>query len=348
MRTFRLPAFRLGCGVRAPPLARRLLPQSADSLPQLSPPAGPGPGPGPRPLASQPRPTSDTLLVSSGIIACNPTPGGCLARFILSSSAKQLSVNFHTSGVNGRDGHRVDVGAEQFRRAVLADFHVPVLRHGPLHALHHEPEGAARYLIFYCPYDKFYKCCNFLPSKLFIAGMKEVTRARKIVGGVVDAHSRYRNGWLAVIAVGWAKGAGSGLISNFEQLVRGVWMPERNELLKMSYATKVTLIGAVLFTLQQMNYLPITRHNLIFLYTMFVVSTKVAMVLFNIHHSPFAPMEVALYHMAFSWQSSSSEDHFKTEASNKEELQGKKCPAPSGIPSEETENIKRKKAKKSE
>uniref|UniRef100_UPI00398E6795 trimeric intracellular cation channel type B-A-like isoform X2 n=1 Tax=Pristiophorus japonicus TaxID=55135 RepID=UPI00398E6795 len=130
------------------------------------------------------------------------------------------------------------------------------------------------YLIFYCPYDKFYKCCNFLPSKLFIAGMKEVTRARKIVGGVMDAHSRYRNGWLAVIAVGWAKGAGSGLIANFEQLVRGVWIPERNELLKMSYGTKVTLIGAVLFTLQQMNYLPITRHNLIFLYTMFVVSTE--------------------------------------------------------------------------
>ncbi|XP_072114149.1 trimeric intracellular cation channel type B-like [Mobula birostris] len=204
------------------------------------------------------------------------------------------------------------------------------------------------YLIFYCPYDKFYKCCNFLPTKLFIAGMKEVTRARKIVAGVVDAHNRYRNGWLAVIAVGWAKGAGSGLISNFEQLVRGVWIPERNELLKMSYATKVTLIGAVLFTLQQMNYLPITRHNLIFLYTMFVVSTKVAMVLFNIHLSPFAPMEVALYRMAFSWQSISSESNVKTEASNKEELQRKSCPAPPGFPSEEAENIKRRKTKKSE
>ncbi|XP_059830680.1 trimeric intracellular cation channel type B-A-like [Hypanus sabinus] len=204
------------------------------------------------------------------------------------------------------------------------------------------------YLIFYCPYDKFYQCCNFLPTKLFIAGMKEVTRARKIVGGVVEAHNRYRNGWLAVIAVGWAKGAGSGLISNFEQLVRGVWIPERNELLKMSYGTKVTLIGAVLFTLQQMNYLPITRHNLIFLYTMFVVSTKVAMVLFNIHLSPFAPMEVALYHMAFSWQSSSPENNCKTEASNKEELQGKSCPAPPGFSSEEAENIKRRKTKKSE
>ncbi|XP_038659968.1 trimeric intracellular cation channel type B [Scyliorhinus canicula] len=207
------------------------------------------------------------------------------------------------------------------------------------------------YLIFYCPYDKFYKCCNFLPSKLFIAGMKEVTRARKIVGGVKDAHSRYRNGWLAVIAVGWAKGAGSGLIANFEQLVRGVWIPERNELLRMSYGTKVTLIGAVLFTLQQMNYLPITRHNLIFLYTMFVVSTEVAMVLFNIHHSPFAPMEVALYHMAFSWQSTSTEpteSHFKAETSDKREALGAQCPASLGATSEESENIKRRRTKKAE
>lgn len=29
-------------------------------------------------------------------------------------------------------------------------------------------------------------------------------------------------------------GAGGGLLSNFEQLVRGVWKPETNELLKMS------------------------------------------------------------------------------------------------------------------
>lgn len=29
-------------------------------------------------------------------------------------------------------------------------------------------------------------------------------------------------------------GAGGGLISNFEQLVRGVWKPETNELLRMS------------------------------------------------------------------------------------------------------------------
>lgn len=29
-------------------------------------------------------------------------------------------------------------------------------------------------------------------------------------------------------------GAGGGLISNFEQLVRGVWKPETNELLNMS------------------------------------------------------------------------------------------------------------------
>lgn len=29
-------------------------------------------------------------------------------------------------------------------------------------------------------------------------------------------------------------GAGGGLMSNFEQLVRGIWKPETNELLKMT------------------------------------------------------------------------------------------------------------------
>lgn len=38
---------------------------------------------------------------------------------------------------------------------------------------------------------------------------------------------------------------------------------------------KVTLIGAVLFTLQRRQYLPIARHNLVFLYTIFLVVFKV-------------------------------------------------------------------------
>lgn len=36
------------------------------------------------------------------------------------------------------------------------------------------------------------------------------------------------------LALSLSVGAGGGLLSNFEQLVRGIWKPETNELLKMT------------------------------------------------------------------------------------------------------------------
>ncbi|XP_061589237.1 trimeric intracellular cation channel type B [Cololabis saira] len=90
------------------------------------------------------------------------------------------------------------------------------------------------YLIFYCPMDVAYGCAAVLPLRLVLSGMKEVTRTWKVLGGVVQARGKYKDSLLVMIAIGWARGAGGGLISNFEQLVRGVWKPETNELLRMS------------------------------------------------------------------------------------------------------------------
>ncbi|KFV63826.1 Trimeric intracellular cation channel type B-B, partial [Dryobates pubescens] len=155
------------------------------------------------------------------------------------------------------------------------------------------------YLVFYCPQDMFFQCFAFLPLRLLVAGMKEVTRTWKITAGVAHANSHFKDAWLVMVAVGWARGAGGGLISNFEQLVRGIWKPETNELLKMSYPVKVTLIGAVLFTLQHSQCLPIARYNLMFLYTVFLVVSKVTMMLTRSATSPFAPFEAALGSMFF-------------------------------------------------
>ncbi|XP_073681011.1 trimeric intracellular cation channel type B [Garra rufa] len=135
------------------------------------------------------------------------------------------------------------------------------------------------YLVFYCPLDAVYSLASVLPVRLVLAAMKETTRSWKVLGGVTQAGKKYKDGLFVMIAVGWAKGAGGGLMSNFEQLVRGVWKPETNELLKMSYPTKVTLLGAVLFSLQQCHFLPIQTHHLIFIYTLFIVTNKVCVFL---------------------------------------------------------------------
>lgn len=156
------------------------------------------------------------------------------------------------------------------------------------------------YLVFYCPQDMVYCCATVLPLRLVLTGMKETTRTWKVLGGVTQAHGKYKDSLLVMIAIGWAKGAGGGLISNFEQLVRGVWKPESNELLKMSYPTKVTLIGAVLFSLQQTQYLPLQKHHLMLLYTIFTVVNKARMMLTGSSSSPFAPIESAVYQTLFS------------------------------------------------
>ncbi|XP_040914806.1 trimeric intracellular cation channel type B [Toxotes jaculatrix] len=156
------------------------------------------------------------------------------------------------------------------------------------------------YLVFYCPMDLVYCCAALLPLRLVLSGMKEVTRTWKVLGGVTQAHSKYKDSLLVMIAIGWAKGAGGGLISNFEQLVRGVWKPETNELLKMSYPTKITLIGAVLFALQQTHYLPLQKHHLMLIYTIFTVVNKSRMMLTGSSASPFAAVESAIYKTLFA------------------------------------------------
>ncbi|XP_034403370.1 trimeric intracellular cation channel type B [Cyclopterus lumpus] len=159
------------------------------------------------------------------------------------------------------------------------------------------------YLVFYCPMDLVYSCAALLPLRLVLSGMKEVTRTWKVLGGVAQAHGKYKDSLLVMIAIGWAKGAGGGLISNFEQLVRGVWKPETNELLKMSYPTKITLIGAVLFALQQTHYLPLRTHHLMLIYTVFTVVNKSRMMLTGSSASPFAVIELAIYKTLFTGHS---------------------------------------------
>ncbi|XP_054896560.1 trimeric intracellular cation channel type B [Poeciliopsis prolifica] len=155
------------------------------------------------------------------------------------------------------------------------------------------------YLIFYCPMDMFYNFTRVVPVRVVLSAMKEVTRTWKILGGITEAQDKYQDNLLVMIAVGWAKGAGGSLISNFEQLVRGIWRPETNELIKMSYPTKITLLGAVLFALEEAEYLPVEKNHLMLFYTLFTVINKCRMMLTGSSYFPFAPMEWLLFEVLF-------------------------------------------------
>ncbi|KAM3938386.1 trimeric intracellular cation channel type B isoform 1-T2 [Leptodactylus fuscus] len=183
------------------------------------------------------------------------------------------------------------------------------------------------YMVYYSPLDMLYRCFSFLPLRVIAAAMKEVTRTWKILAGVTQAQSRFKDALLVMVANGWAKAAGGGLISNFEQLVRGVWKPESNELLKMSYPVKISLVGSILFTLQQIEVLPIERPHLMLIFTMFLIITKVRMMLTRSSASPFQPAEEFIGHLLFGLQQAPKVTKEKVTANEKEEPKMKENPS---------------------
>uniref|UniRef100_A0A8C5LN35 Transmembrane protein 38B n=1 Tax=Leptobrachium leishanense TaxID=445787 RepID=A0A8C5LN35_9ANUR len=202
------------------------------------------------------------------------------------------------------------------------------------------------YLVYYSSADLFYSFSCILPVRIIVSAMKEVTRTWKVLAGVTHADSHYKDAWLVMITIGWARAAGGGLISNFEQLVRGVWKPESNELLKMSFPVKVSLAGAVLFTLQKTQHLPISRNNLMLVYTLFLITIKVQMMLTRSSASPFQPIEAVVGRLLFGCQQ--AETGVKEKGPSTPDAKGKPSKQPEPSSAEKSESAKSKGAKKSE
>ncbi|KFO35168.1 trimeric intracellular cation channel type B isoform X1 [Fukomys damarensis] len=200
------------------------------------------------------------------------------------------------------------------------------------------------YIIFFCPCDLVSQAYSFLPVQFLAAGMKEVTRTWKIVGGVTHANSYYKNGWIIMIAIGWARGAGGAIVTKFEQLVKGDWKPGGDEWLKMSYPSKLTLLGSVIFTFQHTKHLAISKHNLMFFYTAFLVTTKITMMTTETSVT-LAPLEDTLSRMLFGWQKQFSWCEKKSETKPSSNGTGSSASKPIA---DASENVKKKHNKKTE
>ncbi|OWF54395.1 trimeric intracellular cation channel type B-like [Mizuhopecten yessoensis] len=149
---------------------------------------------------------------------------------------------------------------------------------------------AVWYLIFYSPFDIVYKIGRFLPCKLVVAALKECQRAHKVYHAVIHTAKLYPNAYFVIILIGTVKGAGSGLMKNFERLVRGLWIPGTNELLQPSFVTKACIVASSVFLLERLNYITAPHPLIYFGIVIFFVYFKLSALLLGIH-DPFAPFE---------------------------------------------------------
>ena len=82
--------------------------------------------------------------------------------------------------------------------------------------------------------------------------VKEIYRAKKVVGGMKDASKLFPDNELIIIAIGTLKGNGSGFMKPITRLISGDWSPARSELLQVSVTSKECLAaGALLLASSQ-------------------------------------------------------------------------------------------------
>ncbi|CAL1542358.1 unnamed protein product [Lymnaea stagnalis] len=149
---------------------------------------------------------------------------------------------------------------------------------------------AVWYLVNYSPFDLIYKLSKFLPIKLIICILKETQRAHKVYHGVLVAAKLYPSSYLIVVIVGTVKGAGSGVMKNFDRLVRGIWVPGNNEILQPSFATKASLVASIIFLCERLNLIAVPHPLIYFGVVLFFVYFKISSVVLGIH-DPFVPLE---------------------------------------------------------
>ncbi|CAJ0951520.1 unnamed protein product, partial [Mesorhabditis belari] len=147
------------------------------------------------------------------------------------------------------------------------------------------------YLVFYSPFDIFYRVSTFFPIKLVLSVLKEAQRAYKVSHGVAHACRVYPESYLVQAMVGISKGAGGGIVKTVEQLVRGVWIPHKHEILHPSFTTKACVIAATVFTVERNSNLITAPHDLIYLAVVgFFVYFKLSALVLHVK-DPLAPLE---------------------------------------------------------
>lgn len=150
---------------------------------------------------------------------------------------------------------------------------------------------AVWYVIFYSPFDLVYKLTKFLPCKLGIVIMKEITRCKKISDGVNHAAQLYPNSFLIMTIIGTVKGNGSSFAKILERCIRGVWTPTAIEFMSPSFATKASIGASVVFILDRKTDLISAPHSLVYLgVVIFFIYFKLSSILLGIH-DPFLPFE---------------------------------------------------------
>lgn len=154
------------------------------------------------------------------------------------------------------------------------------------------------YLINYCPGDLVYVVLRWTPIKMVLVAIKEVHRVYGVNEAVRTAIKLYPGSYVIQVVAGLSKGCGALFLTNFSQLLRGFWVPSKNELLAPSFITKASLASSVLFILEDTRMLQLEHRILFAVIILVLIYIRLTTILLNTR-DPFVPFENLLSAILF-------------------------------------------------
>merc|ERR1719394_102043 len=152
--------------------------------------------------------------------------------------------------------------------------------------------------VFYSPGDIVYTLVKNLALYVPICVVKEIYRAKKVLGGMNDAAKIFPDNEMIIIMIGVLKGNGSGFMKPITRLILGDWTPNKSELLKFSITSKECVAAALLFLSHQLGYLTVLSFDLLYIS---VVTTFIIIKLSGVLADPidpFIPLENSVSFLA--------------------------------------------------
>jgi len=140
--------------------------------------------------------------------------------------------------------------------------------------------------VFYSPGDLAYTLAKNKVLYIPICVIKEIYRAKKVMGGMADARKVFPDNEMIILMIGALKGNGSGFMKPITRLILGDWSPSKSEILKMSATSKECVAAALLFLSHQLGYLTVLSFDLLYIS---VVTTFIIIKLSGVLADPIDP-----------------------------------------------------------
>lgn len=169
------------------------------------------------------------------------------------------------------------------------------------------------YLVFYAPYDIFYKLVCFLHIRLPLGFLQDILRIQLVIAAIQTIHAVYPNTILYPFVFATVKSSGFMFIKYAEAII---FTNKSNGFVVPNHHSKTCILAAILFIASDIGYLEVDKKPLLLLCVLIALSLRIASMMpsANVEPDPYLVFENVACYVLFGQDENKVETNSKDDA----------------------------------